>query len=322
VKALAARVDGVVIALAALAVTSTLILVYGQSPGHVYARMMERSWGDTYGFGQVLFRTAPLVFTGLAVAIPYRAGLFNIGGEGQLVAGSFACGVVGVHAPWPIALACAALAGGLLGAIPGVLRVTRGAHEVITTIMLNFITSAVVLWAGRRWFFVPENVHTAPIRGGLASLHLAGSAANASIFLAVALAIGAHFFVTRTRPGFELRAVGENPEAAAAAGVSLGAVRIWSMTLGGACAGLVGASTVLGYKHYFEMGQGAGYGFVGIAVALAARAHLWAIPIMAFTFATLAQGGLGANALVPREIVDVLQAVLILGIAVGAGRRA
>ncbi len=157
--------------LAALAVASGLILIYGQSPAQVYAMMLAHTWGDAYGLGQVIFRATPLIFTGLAVQVAFHAGLFNIGGEGQLLVGSFAAGVAGaalpagMPAPFAIllCLAAAALAGGLLGALPGALKARFGAHgEVINMIDHAQLhrAGATVLWAGRRVFFVAESVHT------------------------------------------------------------------------------------------------------------------------------------------------------------------
>jgi simple sugar transport system permease protein len=308
--------------LVAMAVASGLILLYGESPAHVYAVLVARTWGDAYGLGQVIFRATPLVFTGLAVAFAFRAGLFNIGAEGQLLVGSFVTAIVGAALPAPIAvvgsLAAGALAGALLAGIAGALRARFGAHEVITTIMLNFIAQALVLLAGREAFFLPETVHTAPVAARLAPLG-ASTAASTAFFLALAAAVACHVFLFRLRPGFELRAFGASPLAAQAAGVSAGRTIVLAMGVSGALAGLVGAATVLGYKGYFEQGMGSGAGFMGIAVALLARNHPLAIVPAALFFGTLAQGGLAANALVPKEIIEVIQAVIILA-AAGRGR--
>jgi simple sugar transport system permease protein len=308
----------VVALLTAMAVASGLILAYGESPGHVYALLLARTWGDAYGVGQVIFRATPLIFTGLAVAFAFRAGLFNIGAEGQLLVGSFVTAIVGAALPAPIAvagsLAAGALAGALLAGIAGVLRARFRAHEVITTIMLNFIAQSMVLWAGREAFFLPETVHTAPVAARLASLG-GGTAASTAFFLALAAAIGCHVFLFRLRPGFELRAFGASPLAAEAAGISAGRTIVMAMCVSGALAGLVGAGTVLGYKGYFEDGMGSGSGFMGIAVALLARNQPLAVVPAALFFGTLAQGGLAANALVPKEIIEVIEAVIILAAA-------
>jgi simple sugar transport system permease protein len=312
----------------AMLVASALILVYGESPLGVYWIMLERTWGDRYGLGQVVFRATPLIFTGLAVGVAFRGGLFNIGGEGQLVAGSFLAAVVGVLLPaslpaalaLPACLAAAAVGGGLVGALPGWLRARFGAHEVISTIMLNFIVAAVALGAGRRWFFQAETVHTAPIAEGarlspLSAIFGDGTAASSAIFIALAAAVAAELWTRRSRRAFELRALGLSPLAAEAGGVRVAATTIWVMALSGALAGLAAAGTVLGYKGYFEEGLGSGAGFMGIAVALLGRGRPIAVIPSALLFATLSQGGLAANAVVPKEIIEVIQAVIILALA-------
>lgn len=313
--------------LSAMLVASLLILFYGESPLSVYGLMLARTWGDAYGLGQVVFRATPLIFTGLAVALAFRGGLFNIGAEGQLALGSFACGLVGASLgadlPAPLAVVfcilAAAAAGGLWGALPGLLKARFGAHEVITTIMLNFVAQAFILGAGRRGLFQTETVHTAPIVAAARLPALgAGSAGSFAFLLALLVALGCHLFVTRTRHGFELRALGRSAPAAEAAGVNIGATTVLVMAASGALAGLVAAGTVLGYKGYFEAGLGSGAGFMGIAVALLARNVAWAVVPAALFFGTLAQGALAANALVPKEIIEVIEAVIVLALALGS----
>ena len=153
---------------------------------------------------------------------------------------------------------------------------------------------------------------------GLTGLGLAGSAASFGFVVALLCAGACAFLLARTRLGFELRAFGKNTAAAAAGGISALRTTIIAMTLSGALAGLIGAGTVLGYKHYFEEGQATGVGFMGIAVALLARSRPLLIVPAALFFGTLAQGGMAANSLVPKEIVDVIQAVIILTVAASA----
>ncbi len=177
-----------------------LILAVGQSPAVVFRALLAGTWGNPYGIGQVLFKATPLILTGLAVAIPFRAGLFNIGAEGQLVLGALAAGLVGTWlpaaTPWvlgvPLVALAAAGAGAGWGALPGVLRARFGAHEVITTIMLNFVALALANYLVSTAFAVPGTLHTAPIVEGarlsrlgawIGALH--GSAANAALLLAL-----------------------------------------------------------------------------------------------------------------------------------------
>jgi len=317
--------------LIALAAASALIIAVGGAPLAVYRLLVAGTWGNGYGIGQVLFKTTPLIFTGLSVSLALRAGLFNIGAEGQLTVGAFLTALVGVHAaslPAPLAVTLALVAGAaggaFVGAIAGALKAWRGAHEVINTIMLNFIVRAVMVGLGAH-LFEREQIHTAPIAASaelprlarwIGALH--GSALNASLFLAVAVALGAWWLVERTRAGFRLRAVGASPEAAATSGIVVGRVQLFAMALSGAVAGLVGANFVLGYKHYYEDGFSGGIGYMGIAVAVLGRARPLGVVLAALLFGTLSQGALAVNAVVPKEIVDVLTAVIIFSVAAAA----
>jgi ABC-type uncharacterized transport system permease subunit len=319
----------IVALLIALLVGDLLILSFGQSPAAVYRQLIDGTWGNAYGLGQVLYKATMLTFTGLSVALALRAGLFNIGAESQLAAGGFAAALLGLVLPegipallvLPLYILAAGIAGGIVGGIPGALKSRFGAHEVITTIMLNFIVLALLNYLISAKFKVFDTLHTGEIRSGAlprlsdfaAAFH--GSAANTVLLLALAVAAAAWWFLFRTRAGFELRAVGLQPRAAEYAGVSVGGVWWRAMVIAGAVAGLGGLNYVLGYKHYYEEGFSAGAGFLGIAVALVGRNHPVGIVIAAILFATLSQGGLAVNALVPKQMVDVLQAVVIISMA-------
>jgi ABC-type uncharacterized transport system permease subunit len=320
----------IVALLIAALVGDALILTFGQSPGEVYRLLLEGTWGNAYGFGQVLYKATTLTFTGLAVALALRAGLFNIGAESQLAAGGFLAAVVGLVLPaglpalltLPLYIVAAMFGGAVAGSIPGILKARFGAHEVITTIMLNFIVLALLSYFVSAHLRVPETLHTPEIHGGrlprladfLSAFH--GSAANAVIFLALAVALLIWWYLFRTRRGFELRAVGLQPDAAEYAGVSVGGVWWRAMAVSGAIAGIGGLNYVLGYKHYYEEGFASGAGFLGIAVALVGRSHPLGVVLAAMLFATISQGGLAVNALVPKQFVEVLQAVVIIAVAV------
>ena len=309
----------------ALAVGAVFILAIGEDPAAIYALMLRESLGTGYGFGQTLFRATPLIFTGLAVALGFRAGLFNIGAEGQITLGGFAAAMTGAAlAGWPaplllpLCLIAAAAAGGLWGAVPGALKARFGSHEVINTIMLNFIAFALVAWCGR-FVFEHATVRTATIGPGaeLPRLDLIwgalrGAPANAALPLALLAAGATGVLLFRTRRGYELRAVGLNAPAAEYGGVSIGGAQTLAMTLSGAVAGLGGVNFVLGYKHYFEQGFSGGAGFIGIAVALLGRNHPVGVAVAALFFGALSYGGLVINARVPKELVEVLQALVIL----------
>jgi simple sugar transport system permease protein len=202
------------------------------------------------------------------------------------------------------------------------LKARFGAHEVITTIMLNFIVLALLSYFTSARLKVPETLHTEEIRSGalprlsdmMPTFH--GSAANVVLVLAAAACACAWWYLFRTRRGFELRAVGLQPDAAEYGGVQPGMVWARAMTISGAIAGLGGLNFVLGYKHYYEEGFAGGAGFLGIAVALVGGSHPLGVGLAALLFATISQGGLAVNALVPKQFVEVLQAVVIIAVAV------
>lgn len=316
-------------ALFAMAMASLLARLFGAEPLEVYRLLAVGTWGSLYSVGQVLFKTTPLLFTGLSVAVALRAGLFNVGGEGQLLCGALAMALCGAALPektpsWlavPAALLCGALSGAALGGLAGLLRWWAGAHEVIVTILLNFMVRAVMIGLGA-WVFVKQSVHTTPIAAAatlprlsryLPALH--GSAVNAALFLGLFVILLYGVLMQRSHLGFSLRAVGKNPEAAEAAGLHLGRLRTLALALSGALAGLGGANFVLGYKYYYEDGFSAGLGYLGIAVAVLGQSRPLGVLFAALLFGTLSQGGLAVNAKVPRELIDVLTAVIILAVA-------
>jgi general nucleoside transport system permease protein len=324
-----AVVPAVVAILIAAVVGDLLILSFGQSPSDVFRMLLAGTWGNAYGFGQVLYKATTLTFTGLAVSLGLRAGLFNVGAESQLAAGGFAAALVGLILPeglpslvvLPVFILAAGLGGGLVGGIPGVLKAKFGAHEVITTIMLNFVVMALLNYLVAVHFKVEGSLHTKEISAGqiprldavASSFH--GSAANFVLVLALIAVAAVAWYLFRTRRGFELRAVGLQPHAAEYGGVDVGAVWLRAMIASGAIAGVGGLNYVLGYKHYYEEGFSGGAGFLGIAVAIVGRNHPAGVVLAALLFATISQGGLAVNAIVPKEFVDVLQAVVIIAVA-------
>lgn len=311
----------------ALGAGSVIIAATGNSPAEVYQRMIRSTFGSGYGFGQVLFRTTTLVFTGLAVAIPFRLRLFNVGAEGQLLMGSFAAALCGMALPAsihpavgvPATLVAAMAAGSLWALSAGVLKVRFGVNEIISTIMLNFIAQGITGYLLTNRFAVPSTVHT-PMMASGSSLpgidRLFGiswhSPANLSTFIALFLSAGTALLLYRTRYGYTMTAAGLSPEAARHAGIDTDARLLGAMAMGGALAGLGAGNLVLGYRHWFEAGLTLGAGFMGIAVALLAGAHPIWILLSALLFGWLDYGGLTVNTLVPKELFMIVQAVTIL----------
>ncbi len=317
--------------LSTLAIGSVCIVIAGADPIRVYARLISETLFAPYGLGQTLFKATPLIFAGLAVAIPFRAGLFNIGAEGQLYLGAFsAAWVAGLLHPLPgfvivAGAVLAAFAGGALwGGVAGVMKSRFGAHEVITTIMLNFVAIALTGYLVVHYLAVPETIHTATISEGawlprLSDIwpSLRGSSANIALFLAVAVAGVVLWGLWRSALGYEIRAVGLGARAAEAGGIRPGRTHLLALTLGGGLAGLVGVNEVLGYRHYFEANFSDGLGFMGIAVALLGRNHPVGVVLAAVLFGALSHGGLVVSDLVPKEIIGILQGVVILMILAG-----
>lgn len=311
--------------LASVAIGSLLMLIAGKAPGTVWWAMIERTVTDPYMLGQVLYKATALVLTGLAVSVALDAGLFNIGGEAQLTAGVLACAATGIALPAstpavvavPACVLAAAAAGGAVGALIGVMRVARGAHEVLTSIMLNAIVAGVGLWLGNTFLFTGGTTRSASIAPGaeLPMLGLGGSAANASLALALG-AVGLVWWLRgRTTWGQAMRAVGRNPEAARTLGIDVGRVRILAMTAAGALAGLAATSFVLGHKHAYEEGLGRGVGFLGISAALLGRNHPIGVAVAALVLGFLSSGGLAVADLVPKELTEMLQGVVVLAVA-------
>jgi simple sugar transport system permease protein len=242
-----------------------------------------------------------------------------------LIVGAFCAGIVGTQCaglPAFVLLPLTILAGMLGAALwalpPALLKAKVGAHEVINTIMMNFIAVALVQYLGH-FAFEHATVHTAPIGAGARIPRfdayipaLRGSPVNGSLVLALLAAGFVGWLLWRTRFGYELRAVGLSPSAAEYAGISVPRTWIVAMCLSGALAGLVGANFVQGYKGYFENGFSSGVGFLGIAVALLGRNSPLGVVIASIFFAALSYGGLVINTEVPKELVEILQAIVIL----------
>lgn len=308
-----------------LAIGTLLAALFGARPGAFLRLLFGETLGTGYGIGQVLFKATPLVFTGLAVALPFRAGLFNIGAEGQMAIGGFAMTLVGIHlaavpAPWLwlLCIGAAAMAGGIWGGLAGWLKARTGAHEVIVTILLNFLALAGLNYLLSQHYALPDTVRTEAVGTGAWMARASGSfdlfrgsGLSTALLLALVFAGGTDILLLRTPLGFHWRILGGGARRARYARLSPGKLTVASMVIAGAIAGTGSSYFVLGYKHYFEEGFTAGAGFLGIAVALLARNRPLAVPATAVLFGLLSQGGLAVNQIVPRELLDVVVAVIL-----------
>ncbi len=324
------------IALAALVVAMTLLataalLAAGGYDVHTaLAALWTGSLGSWYALtSATLVRSIPLMLSGCAVAVAFRAGVFNIGAEGQLLAGAAAATAVALALPalGPIALALALIAGAAGGAgwagIAAALRRRFGVLEVISTIMLNFVALYAVSYLVRGPLQEPTHAYpqTLAIADGVRLAQLPGAGRlHVGIVLALVVVIAAGWMLRHTAGGFRLRVVGESPTAAASGGeIDVGAVTTRAFLVSGALAGLAGAVEVLGVTYALYENISPGYGYTAIAVALLAGLDPWRVVPAAVLFAAL-EAGAGAmqrDAGVPSTLVSVVEALLILSV-VGA----
>jgi general nucleoside transport system permease protein len=336
--------------LAAFIAGGVVILLVGDSPLEVYRLLIASSFGlfDALGnftfdnWGYTLFYATPLIFTGLAVALAFKCGLLNIGAEGQLYIGAFAAAWIGItFANLPgfilvsLAMLAAMLAGGLWGAIPGYLKARFGSHEVINTIMLNFIAVGLISYLTQNHYKAQGDpiMQTGPIaeQAQIPRLHSLLSPLgidfpqriplNVSFLLALLACLLVWVFLWRTKWGYEVRAVGLNPAAAEYGGISVRKQIILAMALSGALAGMVGINEVLGYRYRYYHDFSRDYGFTGIAVALLGRNHPAGVLLAAILFGALNRGGLFVDIFtdkVSKDLVQVLQAIIILFVAMEA----
>jgi simple sugar transport system permease protein len=342
----------VIAVVVAFLVGGFIVLMVGDSPLLVYELFLTSAFGSIDGIGYTLFYATPLIFTGLAVAVAFKCGLLNIGAEGQLVVAAFATAWVGLVLPgWPalvlviLSMAAALFAGGFWAAVPGVLKAKFGAHEVITTIMMNFIAFGIVSYLTQYHYRKPGDpiLETMPIAqlqdGELVGPHIPRMhdmlapfgidfperlPLNLAFLLAIFACVVVYLFLWRTKWGYELRAVGVNPSAAEYGGASIPRNIVLAMVISGMLAGMVGINDVLGYRYRYYDGFSAEYGFTGIAVALLGRNHPIGVLLASILFGALARSKLFIDIFtdkVSKDWVTILQAVIILFVACEAAFR-
>lgn len=320
----------------AFGLASLLVLLIGQNPLDVLGVLIRGAFNLDTGLPSTLYNATSLIFTGLAVVVAFHAGLFNIGGEGQAYfAGlgvTLACLALGNFLPAPlmfiVAIIAALVFGGAYGFIPGVLQAKRGAHVVVTTIMLNYIVFAFMNYAMRFWLSKSEgstdsdNFAASSVLPRLADmmpfLGFADTPLNFSFFLALATAALVWWLIWRSRLGYEIRVVGQNPQAAGYAGISVSRTIIIAMVLSGALAGLMAVNVVYGAQGRLSLSFTSGVGFMGIAVALMGRNHPVGVVLSALLFGALAQGGSEMQFDLPEispEFNVVIQGLIIFFVA-------
>lgn len=320
----------------ALLAAGVVVYFIGQDPWEVITVLVNGAFGSARGVSYTLYYATSFTCTGLAVAVAFHGGLFNIGGEGQAIMGGLGVGLLALwlsHAlpAWimlPVLLLAATLFGALWAIIPAYLQAYRGSHVVITTIMFNFIAATILIYLVVNWLKVPGSMalESAPFADSallprmhvmLAQLGLEwpSSPLNASVLLAVAAAAGTWAFLWRSRAGYQLRVVGASESAARYAGINPRRYIVLAMAVSGALAGLVGMNEISGVSGRLMPDYVAGAGFTGIAVALMGRNHPLGIVFASVLFGALFQGGAEVSFEVPgftRDMVLTLQGLVVL----------
>lgn len=297
----------------ALLVAAAVVALLGHDPFRTIAAIAVAAFGSGAAVEATLAETVPLVFAGLAVALPMRLGLFNVGAEGQLVLGGLAAGVAAAAAPAslaiPAAVLAAMLAGGLWGAVPGALRARLGVHEVLSTILLNLIAAPLAALLLRRPG-VCDDPSIPQTRVATATIPHVFTALGAAAVLALLYDL----WLMRTRTGLAARAVGSSPRAAEVAGMRVSRGVFLAMTAAGALAGLTGAQQVLDQHGRYVEGFSPGFGFTAIAVALLGRGTGVGVVVAACAMGALRSGAftIDAYGVAPRETATIIQGVVIL----------
>ncbi|WP_282608088.1 ABC transporter permease [Pelagibius sp. Alg239-R121] len=322
--------------LLAFLASGLIILLIGEDPIEAVRILIWGAFGTEEGIGYTLYYTTNFIFTGLAVAVAFHAGLFNIGGEGQAYIGGLGVGLALLlfdnSLPFililPISIAASALFGAAWAYIPAYLQAYRGSHIVITTIMFNFIASALMVYLLVNVLIQPGQMSPESREfaqsAWLPFMHeafawfgveITRSPLNLSIFWALVCCVLIWGFIWRTRWGYEIRTVGFNETAAVYAGINPKKIVILAMCVSGGLAGFVGLNEVLGVHHRLLLNFQLGYGFAGIAVSLMGRNHPVGIIFASLLFGTLYQGGAELSFDMPkvtREMVEVVQGLVIL----------
>lgn len=305
-----------------------LLLLLNKNPFEIFGMIFSEVFADGYGIGQTLFKATPLIFISCGLAVCFHASIFNIGAEGQLNAGAFVTAIVAYKLeslPFPlviiISLLCGFLVSGFFGLIPAYIKIKKDVSEVITTIMMNFVILALVNYFLLDFFSVESTMRTEKISEDLMFTKLddifpffQGSALNISFILALLAALVTYIFIYKTGFGYKLRSIGFNELASRYLKIRADAVIMISFIIGAGITSFAGMNYIFGYKGFYEFGFSNNIGFTAIAVTLLARNNPIGIIFASILFAVLDYGGLSVNQLVPKELMLVVQGIIILSL--------
>jgi general nucleoside transport system permease protein len=336
-RALDAMLVPLLAVLTAIIIGGVVIALAGGNPFAAYAGLLQGAFGTTRAWSETAVWATPYIFAGLAVALAFKGGLFNIGAEGQLAFGAVVAAWIGYALPdvlgfslpavihLPLAIGVGVLAGSLWAAIPGALKAYTGGHEVINTIMMNYIALNMVsfLLNGPMKDPNPLNVvaRTPTIaEGARLPVLFEGLRVHWGFILALLVAFLIWWLLWKTTLGFEIRTVGSNPDAAKYAGINVKRTIVLTMAISGLLAGMAGAVEVTGLNHRHELGFSIGYGFDAIAIALLGKTHPLGVVLAAILFAAMRNGATRMQFLtqIPVDVISVIQGLILLFVAADA----
>lgn len=308
----------------AFAAVGVFLAAMGFDVPRAYGTILFTSFRSTNGFVQTLLKFIPLLLLALAFTVPLAAWKFNIGGEGQLIAGAIGAAAVGIVLAdlpgvvlLPVLVLAGTLAGGLWAAVPAWLLYRFGANEILTTVLMNFVSFGVMDYVATEVWPDAAAGHptTIPIgAGGHLPLLVASPPLHAGLIVVLAVAVATYVYINRTAAGYELRATGANPRAALLHGIAVRRIFLLSLILGGALAGLAGAIEVAGVHYRLIEGMQSNYLLLSILIGLIAKGNMLAVPLVAFAIAALEVGAraMQRTMMIPVEVVFVVEGLILI----------
>lgn len=306
--------------LLALVVGGIVIACLGKNPIQGYALLFSGSLGTPQKFASSLVSACPLIFTALAAAFAYRCGVFNLGGEGQFIMGAVSAivfllvtGIEGVLGT-VLAILVGTVVGALWAALPGIMKITRGLNEMITSIMLNYVATLFMGFIYTNAFRDGGNPQTPSVADSVMLAKIPGFRIHTGVILAIVLGLVVAYVISKTSFGFKIRAVGLNPLASKVNGFNVKFLVMAAFVISGAIAGMGGAVELLGKQYRLMSGFGSGFGFDGVAIALIAQLNPLASLIVAIFFGALTTGAssMQVGIMVPTAIVEIIRALIII----------